>query len=152
MRYLITGIAILLTLQACNKNCSEVNSDISGGIVKTYDFGNCLIYAQLDSHRVISTDTGWITYKTKYLGNCNPAGLENIDFSQNMLVGYKVTEFGCNLGMHRKLIVDETAKTYTYQVRVEVCGGCNSRLSSPNWVLMPQLPPGYTMRFETVRE
>jgi hypothetical protein len=152
MRHLLTGIILILTLQACNNKCASIKSDVSGGIIKAYDFGTCLLYAQLDSHRVISSDTAWNSYKDKYLKNCNPAELENIDFSQHMLVGYKLTEYACNLAMHRKLIINEAAKTYTYQVTVETCGGCNSRLSSPNWVLMPQLPPGYIMRFEKLTQ
>jgi hypothetical protein len=152
MRFITTGLLMLLALQACKNKCTDLKSDVSGSIVKAYDFGTCLIYANIDSNRVIDSDTAWNSFKNRYLQNCNPAELENIDFTKHMLVGFKVTEYACNLGMHRKLIIDDVAKTYTYQITVEACGGCNSRLSSPNWVLMPQLPPGYSMRFRKLTQ
>jgi hypothetical protein len=64
-----------------------------------------------------------------------------------MLVGYKLKTYACNVAFHRKLIIDDSAKTYTYSIEMELCRGCNSELTSPNWVIMPKLPAGYKMVF-----
>ena len=147
----LTGYFILLCvaglLANCNRECRNLSNTQSGGIVKAYEFGDCFLYTSLDSQVVIDDTGKWTAFKQKYLKYCDTQKLENIDFSQHMLVGYKLKVYACNVAFHRKLIIDDSAKTYTYSIEMETCKGCNSELTSPNWVIMPKLPVGYTMLF-----
>lgn len=147
--FLLVIAGLALSLGGCNKKCRNLSSDVSGAIVKAYDFGECLVYAYVDSNRVISSDTAFSSYKKKYLKGCDTGKLEAIDFSQHMLVGYKTRVFACNVGFHRQLLIDDAAKTYTYLIKKELCRGCNTELVSPNWVVMPLLKPGYKLLFKT---
>lgn len=139
--------AVLLFMAGCNRECRNLDNTESGGIVKAYNFGDCFLYTALDSQNVIDDAAKWTEFKQKNLKFCDTQKLENIDFSQHMLVGYKLKVYACNVAFHRKLIIDDNAKTYTYSIEMELCRGCNSELSSPNWVIMPKLPAGYTMVF-----
>jgi hypothetical protein len=131
----------------CNRKCRNLANTESGGIIKSYDFGDCFLYTSLDSQVVIDDAGKWTAFKQKYLKYCDTLKLENIDFTQQMLVGYKLKTYACNVAFHRKLIIDDSTKTYTYFIEMELCRGCNSELTSPNWVIMPKLPAGYNMFF-----
>ncbi|MBM3921059.1 MAG: hypothetical protein FJ347_07535 [Sphingomonadales bacterium] len=144
---LIILISVGGLLTNCNRECRNLANTQSGGIVKSYDFGDCFLYSSLDSHVIIDDAGKWTAFKQKYLKYCDTQKLENIDFSQHMLVGNKLRVFACNVAFHRKLIINDSNKTYTYDIEMELCKGCNSELSSPNWVIMPKLPAGYTMVF-----
>jgi hypothetical protein len=138
----LTGYFFLLCVAGlianCNRECRNLANTQSGGIVKAYEFGDCFLYTSLDSQVVIDDTGKWTAFKQKYLKYCDTQKLENIDFSQHMLVGYKLKVYACNVAFHRKLIIE-----------LETCKGCNSELTSPNWVIMPKLPAGYTMLFRS---
>ena len=136
-------------LANCNRECRNLSDTESGGILKAYDFGGCFLYTGIDSQNVIDDAGKWTAFKQKYLKYCDTLKLENIDFSKHMLVGYKLKVYACNVAFHRKLIVDDNAKTYTYSIEMEICKGCNTELASPNWVIMPKLPAGYSLRFQS---
>lgn len=138
---------------ACNKKCRSLQSDIGGGIIKTYDFKSCIIYSSLDSNIVIRNQAEFNSFKNSKLKSCEDTSkLESIDFNQHMLVGQPVKVFACNVAMHRRLSIDTIAKTYSYIIYIEECKGCNSELGSPNWVIMPQLPAGYNLIFKTEKQ
>lgn len=140
-------VSIAVFLNNCNRECRNLANTQSGDIVKVYEFGDCFLYTSLDSQVVIDDATKWTAFKQKYLKYCDTLKLESIDFSKHMLVGYKLRVYACNVAFHRKLIIDDSAKTYTYSIKTELCRGCNSELNSPNWVIMPKLPAGYKMDF-----
>lgn len=144
---ILISLSILGIFIGCNRDCRNMANTQSGGIVKPYDFGDCFLYTSLDSHVMIDNASNWSAFKQKYLKYCDTQKLEAIDFSQHMLVGYKLKVYACNVAFHRKLIIDDSAKIYTYSIEMEVCKGCNSELTSPNWVIMPKLPAGYKMVF-----
>lgn len=146
---LIFTLSLALFSTGCNKKCADLESTVSGAIVKAYDFGQCFIYTAHDSSRIIDSDTAFQRYKDKNLKACDPSGLEAIDFSRHMLVSYRVKVYACNAAFHRRLDIDTAAKTYTYTVKTELCRGCNTELTSPNWVIMPQLPAGYKLVYRT---
>lgn len=149
MRFRILSIALLISafFTQCNRECRNLANTESGGIIKAYDFGDCFLYTSLDSQVVIDDAGKWTAFKQKYLKFCDTLKLENIDFTRHMLVSYKLKTYACNVAFHRKLIIDDSTKTYTYSIEQQLCRGCNSELTSPNWVIMPKLPAGYTIVF-----
>jgi hypothetical protein len=38
-------------------------------------------------------------------------------------------------------------KEYRYTIEMELCTGCGTELTGTNWVVAPQLPAGYTLKF-----
>ena len=148
---MVFSLLIIAGFTHCNSKCRNLSNTQSGDIVKVYDFGDCFLYTSLDSTIIINSPASWSAFKAKYLKYCDTNKLENIDFSQHMLLGYKLKAFACNVAFHRQLIIDDQAKTYTYKIEIEECKGCNTELVSPNWVIVPALPAGYTLLFKNSR-
>lgn len=146
---LIPAVLLIVSVltQSCNKKCRSVESSYSGAITGLYDFKDCYIYAKLDSHLLIRSDSAFNAYKSSHFIHCDAAALEKVDFSQNMIIGFKTKTNACNVAFHRKVEIDQVNKTYTYTVEVERCGGCGTELASSNFVVAPQLPSGYAIRF-----
>lgn len=152
MRNLIIPTLLLIPIiftYACNKKCSSIDSTVSGADVALYDFKECFIYAHLDTTLVIQSDTAFASYKAKYLKNCNTASMAPIDFTQKVLLGYRIKGNACNVAFHRIVEIDDTNKIYKYKVLVESCGGCGTDVTSTNIITAPKIPPGYKLVFET---
>ena len=75
------------------------------------------------------------------------AALDPIDFSKNMLLGFKTITHACNVAFHRNITLDSTNKIYRYTVELETCNGCGTELLGTNFVLGPPLPAGYKLEF-----
>ena len=143
-------LALLFLFSQCNEKCKDMASSEEGVIKGKFDFGeSCFLYARVDSTLVIASDSAWTKFKDKQFKNCNAGSVPTIDFSQNALLGYMVKVPACNAAFHRKVEIDNTAKVFRYTVSIEKCTGCNTLISSPNFVLVPAIPPGYTVVFET---
>ena len=55
---------------------------------------------------------------------------------------------GCRVGFKREVISDDSNSQYIYKITVCEYGLCKSARISMNWVLVPKLPQGYTVKFE----
>lgn len=144
----VLAMATSVLFYSCNKNCSSLQSTYGGKVVGMYDFKSCFVYARLDSNIIINSDTAFQRYKDDHFINCN-AVLDNIDFSKNALLGFRTKAYGCNVAFHRIVEIDDALMTYTFKVKIETCGGCGTELTSPNWVVAPQIPVGYKVIFKT---
>ncbi len=73
----------------------------------------------------------------------------DFDFSQGALVGTVSTATGCDAA-HRvvDVIRDDSARTQTLLVQLEVKPGCPYELVQPFLVAVPDLPDGYTLQIE----
>lgn len=72
----------------------------------------------------------------------------NIDFSKNTLLGY-YSGNSCNTSYHRNVWIDQTAHTYVYELTVYECKTIYLiSCVNYNWVLVPKLPPGWTVIFK----
>lgn len=131
----------------CNKKCRSLESKNSGAVVGLYDFKDCYIYAKVDSNVVIRSDSDFTKYKTAHFIHCKSGELDVIDFSKNMLLGYRTLTVACNAAFNRHIAIDTATKVYLYEVTVEKCKGCGTELASNNFVIAPQLPAGYTLKF-----
>ncbi len=73
----------------------------------------------------------------------------DFDFSQGVLVGTVSTATGCDAA-HRvvDVIRDDSARTQTLLVQLEVKPGCPYELVQPFLAAVPDLPNGYTLQIE----
>lgn len=141
-------VGLVFFSSGCNKKCRALQSNESGLIIKAYDFKECFIYAQFDSTLIIDSDTAFTNYKNAHFKNCT-ATLDPVDFSQQMIIGYKVKVIACNAAFYRHIELDSANKIYRYTVTTEKCSGCGSDITSTNIVLAPKVPAGYSVKFET---
>ncbi len=143
------GIAVI----GCEKPpiCIGGKDENGGIIVSEFDFGDCFNQYSVPANEwVITNDSLYQLLKTaleKYpKDGCDTTHLPPIDFSKYTLLG-KRTEGGCRLYNKRKVIDDKVNKQYIYEIKVKQCGICKRLVTNMNWVLVPKLPPGYSVKF-----
>ncbi|MCH8555123.1 MAG: hypothetical protein LAT76_08195 [Schleiferiaceae bacterium] len=76
-----------------------------------------------------------------------PCNLQEIDFETHTLLGFYTVVKGCDARFNREVEKVETLRRYIFRVTVDVCSPCEDAIFSYNWVLVPKLPPGYTVDF-----
>ncbi len=154
---LIIPFALLFVIYSCNnrttlpeKKPCDSPSSISGIIVSAFSFGDCFSdYMVENKDYVITNDSQYKALKIQRSDNssCANATYPVIDFTKYTLLGKYATGGGCSIGYARNVSRDDAAKTYTYTVHVKGCGECAMAGISNNWVLVPRLPDGYTVKF-----
>lgn len=70
-----------------------------------------------------------------------------IDFSQETMLGFYLSGGGCDIGFERSVSRDDNNQCYVYRVKVRECGKCKMMGMSYNWVRVPKLPVGWTVKF-----
>ena len=139
-------LAILLTsIFMLNFNILGTNLSI-----KKINLGEC--YQGLSSgNHIINSFTELKAMQTKFYSNpsdtCHQAELPNIDFEKYTLLGYYKEASGCSLGYQPKVRKSIIRKKYIYKVKVNSSGNCAKLDFSSNWILVPKLPKGYTVKF-----
>ena len=88
------------------------------------------------------------TYNSLIEITCQGQQLPYIKFGQQTLLGNQTSVAGCTAFYTRTLTADSEAKLYIYHITVNAEGSCEKILSHKNWVLVPKLPEGYTVKFE----
>ena len=145
----VFALGILTVFGACNKKCKSLKNTETGSILNAYDFKDCYVYATFDSTLLIRSDSAFTAYKQKQFIHCTPSSLDAVDFSKNMIIGYKIKVNACNVGFHRNISIDTTAKTFNYNIEYDLCRGCGAELTGTNIVVAPQIPLGYTLKFSS---
>lgn len=120
---------------------------VSSGVIREYDFGDCKVYARVDTNLIISTTAEFNAYKDAKLKVCNNGTLPAVDFNQEVLLAFKISEIACNVGFKKSILIDTAAKTYNYIVVLDKCTGCNTEITSHNWVVGPAIPTGFKVNF-----
>lgn len=84
-----------------------------------------------------------------------PAGpgctLPPIDFNVHSLLGLYTTG-DCEVRYIRDVSRIDAEQRYHYRVTVNDCGLCKKMGTSYNWVLVPRLPAGWQVTFETAHD
>ena len=73
----------------------------------------------------------------------------DIDFTKYTLLG-QYASGGCEVKYIREVEKDENNKQYVYTIKVRDCGTCKRMRVNWNWVLVPKLPNGWTVKFEVI--
>ncbi len=150
IKYIIGFLVVFLFLFSCEKE--DINS---GLIICEHDFGECFDPIPkgggLGKKYVITDDSSYqalelsiYTSKSQCLNPIRPF----VDFSKYSLLG-KYADGAGNVRMKREVIDDKSNLRYIYKIKVKGCSLYSLKLGCDmNWVLVPKLPPGYTVRFE----
>lgn len=83
---------------------------------------------------------------------CENFELLEIDFSKKTLLGKYAEGVGCSINFEREVRRDETRKKIVYSIEVVEEGLCEMLGSSMNWILIPKVPPGYSVDFEVEKK
>ena len=83
---------------------------------------------------------------------CENFELLEIDFSKKTLLGKYAEGVGCSINFEREVKRDETRKKIVYSIEVVEEGLCEMLGSSMNWILIPKVPPGYSVDFEVEKK
>ncbi len=150
IKLILIFLISFLFLFSCEKE--DINS---GLIIKEHDFGECFDndFAEEKEH-IITDDSAYQDIKIHIIKNIS--GCENnpqrtaIDFSKYSLLGKNVGG-GRYLRVIREVIDDKSNSRYIYTIKVKgdhkfYSGGVY--MVKMNWVLVPKLPQGYTVKFE----
>lgn len=151
---------LLAILNSCRKPCilKDGDSGNSGIIVSDFNFGECFNNygsptAFGENEYVISDDSTFqslalaLRYDFVNRPECKIAVPVVIDFSKHSLLG-KNADGDCQAYFKRKVERDDLNKQYIYTIEVKSCGICKRLQYSMNWVLVPKLPQGSTVKFE----
>lgn len=108
----------------------------------------CDMTLLIDGPVVIETERELRDRVARHESICDTALIPPIDFSRHTLIGRWIHLGNCAAGQHFAVRVcrDEGARVYRHIVAVEEnpCRGLSSYMS---WILVPKLPPGYTVVF-----
>lgn len=159
MKTIFNSIFILLLYfqnTGCQKPCLSSDDKNSGIIVSEFEIGSsCFTLGRSSSYPmveefVIDNDSAyksWIdTVNIFYNPQCSSAVTPSIDFTKYTLLG-KYAEGGCEVKFVREVIQDDLQKSFIYTIGVDECGICKKLQFSWNWVLVPKLPQGYSVKF-----
>lgn len=152
------SLCLYFHFTGCVKPClRSSNEDEHLGIIASefrissncFKLGQSLSYPMVDEF-VIDNDSvykSWIdTSDLFYNPQCSSEVVTPIDFNTYTLLG-KYTEGGCDVQFIREVQKNDDEKMYIYTIGVNECGICKKLQMSWNWVLVPKLPQGYTVKF-----
>ena len=150
-------ILIVFFFTNCKKGCF-VKKDKNKGIIESaFDFGECFDNNSRPDYTVdqyiITNDSTYqaLSVNLKYdfvnRPECNNAEPQLIDFLKHSLLGHYASG-GCEVDFIREVTDDNANQRYIYTIKVLECGRCKKLQVSMNWVLVPKLPQGYTVKFE----
>ncbi len=148
-------IAYLFT--SCRKGCFVKKDKNKGIIVSEYNFGECFnnfpLSGFIADELVVEDDSTFqllaidLRYNFTNRPECKTAVPNAIDFSMHTLLG-KYATGQCGVDFIREVTEDVANHRYIYTIKVLECGLCKAARISMNWVLVPKLPQGYTVKFE----
>lgn len=81
----------------------------------------------------------------------NACSLPDIDFTKFTVLGIE-TSGSCETKFIREVTRLTSEKKYLYKVTVKECGLCKKLSVSHQWVVVPKLPIGWTVSFETIHK
>lgn len=134
-------LCIALLMSACGKSPFCWGEDKNEGIIEQQIDLPCTLIQ--NNEAVIDSDSAYATIRASD-PQCKAP---EIDFQKHTLLGLYATG-GCAMKLKRKVTIDEGERQYVYHVMARDCGICQKMVVAFNWVLVPKLPAGWTVRFE----
>jgi hypothetical protein len=133
--FLLTLLIFLTTF--CKRECKQ--PPINKGI----------IVQSLKLNSQTTPDNGVIISDSAEFLNMFPDDAMTIDFNAYSLLGLYITGGGCDASITREVTSLDKEKQYHYKVTLYTCGYCKMGVYDFNWVIVPKLPSGWTVTFET---
>jgi len=144
------GLTLLLLtlLGSCSKSPKCWFEDKNrGDIVDNFEWPECFEFADAlgNPEYIIRSETD-----VNLILGCESASFP-VDFSTYSILMLRA-EGQCEIKVIRDLTIDHANKEYVYTVTVKECGFCKKMTSDNQFVLVPAIPDGYTVRFEIDRK
>ncbi len=150
MKCLISIFFFLLLFNSCSKSPKCWGEDKNKGIIINSIRIDCEPTI-LKENYVITSDTAYQQIFTDTLTGEPHCLLPTIDFNNYSLLGVRTTG-QCEVKLIREVISLDDENKYHYKLTVKSCGLCKSMTYTDNWVTVPKLPSGWTVRFEIVEK
>jgi len=80
-----------------------------------------------------------------FLATCNV--FPDVDFSQYSVLGYQATGTGCTVTFEKHVYRDDPSKKILYEIAVIEEGVCEMAIHKRNLILVPRIPPDYSVEF-----
>ena len=144
--FLLLGLVV-----GCEKPllCIGLKNKNSGIIVSDLDIGKYLWPDQLPQDEYIITNDSVYAELLELIPNDRRDDkIPAVDFEKHTVLGKYASGGGCDIAFHRNVEKNNRRKMYVYTIKVKTCGFCEKLGMSMNWVLVPKLPEGYTVKFE----
>jgi len=141
MRTIFLFLSFLCLIYSCKKK----NID-PGIIVDNIDFGTCIPQTLPQQEYIVQSNSEYQLLLNSSVCQ-NYTTLPNIDFSQYTLLG-KFASGQCKVTFKRQVTKDEANLKYNFTVYVFDKGLCKRQGQSMNWVIVPKLPVGWTVKYE----
>lgn len=163
------GLVILFVLLgACEKKNSPENNEIKGtnitgksvsldkarasddGAVSDNNILHCFYDESIGFDEMVVRDN--LAYRKlgeaiKAKGICDADDLPPVDFSKNSLIGKYVSGGGCDVNFDRQVYDNAETNTIIYHIKAEFTGECAMFIYSWNWMLIPKIDDGYSVKF-----
>ena len=138
---------LIIILQSCHKD------DIYEGIiVQELDMGRCFPpFGNEPDEYIITNDSLYQALLTIEKPICDNYTLPNVDFTTYTLLGKFTYSDGSPKYYKREVIKDEGNMIYIYNIYMK-CKNNNKEAISMNWVLVPKLPTGYSVKFNVEKD
>lgn len=81
----------------------------------------------------------------EFLATCNV--FPDVDFSQYSVLGYQATGTGCTVTFEKHVYRDDPSKKILYEIAVIEEGVCEMAIHKRNLILVPRIPPDYSVEF-----
>lgn len=139
---IISIILLILFFSSCEKE-----NIFEGIIVEEFDMGYCFPpFGNEPDEYVINNDSLYQNLLTYGTVVCNNYTLPSIDFTTYTLLGKYTVSDGEVKYYKREVVKDEVSMKYIYNIYIK-CKNNNKAETSMNWVLVPKLPTGYSVKF-----
>jgi len=143
----INILLLLLLVNSCSKNPKCSGEDKNLGLIKSSFTIPCFPKTGQNTF-IIDNDSNFTKTFTDTLIGYIPCDLPIIDFNSNTLLGL-YAEGQCEVKFIRNVTLSNDECQYFYKINVNECGSCKKLDCSYNWVIVPKLPDGWTVVFET---
>lgn len=130
----------LFIFNSCGTAPGCWGEDKNTGIIQESFNASCLPKGGKKQY-VITNDS---MYKSVFDSTCASVA---VDFKQCSILG-QYASGGCTMKLKRDVRSDADNREYVYKLIAKDCGLCKSLQFGYNWVKVPKLPEGWTVRFE----
>ncbi len=146
IKLILIFLISFLFLFSCEKEVKNL-----GLIIQEHDFGDCFHSrprGDFEKDFVIEYDSSYQAIELS-IYNAKSQCLDNpqrvpVDFSKYSLLGKYVC---CDLVKSREVIDDKDNLQYIYKIKKKKSIYHSKGYTNMNWVLVPKLPEGYTVKF-----
>ncbi len=151
--YLLLIFVVVTVLSSCEKapKCWGDRIVNEGEIVADTNLClNCTFLANENTGFVINSSIDLQRIHRGYYRLGDACQLNSFNLNEYSLLALP-TVATCKHKLKKSVTIDDGSKYYLYTIEIEECGDCNETSYQANWVLIPKIKSGYSVKFKTLR-